>query len=190
MQLSKPPEPKDSKWTPDQWKTNNRDTKKQILNIQTTKDIPRTNKQTIQTNHLSLKTPNGLLIRDWDGRTTNCDGGNGLSWRFIFSHFFDIFFICSTLSSGPKWKMLFSKQEPFLYWKCLEKAHASGRPQLVFHFGTKYQEKHFQNTLYVLYSCFYNSILSRKFCIMAGVSGFCNFKNFQVKTLVFKPTLP
>ena len=102
------------------WQTNRQQTKYGQTNIQTANDKSRTNKQAIQTNHLSLKTPNGLLIRDWDGRTTNCDGGNGLSLRFNF--FFRIFFNCSTLFSGPKWKMLLSKEEAFLYWKFLEKA--------------------------------------------------------------------
>ena len=46
------------------------------------------------------------------------------------------------------------------------------------------REKQLKNILYALYSWFYKIILSHKFCIMAGESAFCNFKIFQVKTLV------
>ena len=120
QQLSKSPEPKDSKWTPDQWQTNRQQTKNGQTNKQKTNEKQESQNTPNYQNHLSLKTPNGLLIRDWDGRTTNCDGGNGLSLRFNF--FFRISFHCSILFSGPKWKMLLSKEEAFLYWKVLEKS--------------------------------------------------------------------
>ena len=104
----------------DSWSVANQKWK---TNKQKTNEKPRITKHTNYENHLSLKTPNGLLISDWEGRTTNCDGGNGLSLRFNF--FFRILFNCSTLFSGPKWKMLLSKEEAFLYWKFLEKKRFS-----------------------------------------------------------------